>query len=219
MSFEFSTEFKDEKKHPAVVAWMNLVFQKNMRLIEEAIIRQALRGAYRPVRRKTGTRSDRDPYLAKEIRRALDYRLPEGWQMMTGEFHMDFSAELPASMTAEIRRLEEQEKHRLCGLTVENGTSGLVLKLHRPILAVPVRQTFFGEKYIHTYRLNPLLSDMLPTLLYAVSSLANRYPDHAIAVREGDCLPTKYIKVGKKFKSIYVEGSPAEFCIRYKTSF
>ena len=34
MSFEFSTEFKDEKKHPAVVAWMNLVFQKNMRSVD-----------------------------------------------------------------------------------------------------------------------------------------------------------------------------------------
>lgn len=219
MSFVTSVEFKDEKKHPVVVTWMNLVFQKNTKLIEEAMIRQALRGAYRPVRKRTGVRSDRDPYLAREIRRALDYRLPEGWQTMTGEFHMDFSVEMPASMTAEIHRLEEQEKHRLCGLTSENGTSGLVLKLHRPVLAVLVRQTRFGEKYIHTYRLNPLLADMLPDLLYAVSSLANRYPDHAIAVREGDCLPTKYIKVGKKFKSIYVEGSPAEFCIRYKTSF
>ena len=132
---------------------------------------------------------------------------------------MDFSVEMPTEMASEIRRLEEKEKHRLCGLLSESGANGLVLKLHRPVLAIPVRKTRFGDKYIHIYRLNPLLEEMLPKLLYAVSSLASRYPDHAIAVREGDCLPTKYIKVGKRFKSSYVEGSPAEFSIRYKTSF
>lgn len=219
MSYETDIRFEDEKKHPVVVAWMNLVFHKNMELIEDAIIRQALRGAYVPVRRRTGTRSDRDPYLARKIREALDYRLPSEWQTVTGDFYMDFSVEMPAEMSGEIRRLEAQEKHRLCGLVSEGGKSGLVLKMHRPVLAIPVKKTRFGEKYIHTYRLNPLLLEMLPKLLYAVSTLSSRYPDHAIAVREGDCLPTEYIKVGKKFKSLYIEGSPAEFCIRYKTSF
>ena len=219
MSYETSIRFEDEKKHPAVVAWMNLVFQKNMKLIEEAIIHQAMRGAYHPVRGRTGARSDRDPYLAKKIREALDYRLPKEWQSMTGEFHMDFSALLPHSMSSDIVGLEANAKHKLCGLVSSPGTGGLVLTLHRPVLAIPVRQTLFGEKYIHTYRLNPLLEEMLPKLLYAVSELSSRYPDCAIAVREGDCLPTKYIKAGKRFKSIYVEGSPAEFCIRYRTSF
>ena len=93
------------------------------------------------------------------------------------------------------------------------------------VQAFNMNLTLAAVSKIFTSVLLPLSSAMFALSLAgsmdggAVSSLANRYPDHAIAVREGDCLPTKYIKVGKKFKSIYVEGSPAEFCIRYKTSF
>lgn len=213
--------FAKSKMHPIVVKWMQLAADLNIKLLEEEIIRSALRGEYTPVQGKTAEKSSRDPHLAIKIRSALGDRVPAEWQFMEGEFRCAFEADMPPEYSDEIRRLSETDRHLLCGLTVMgNGASGgLHLKLTRPVLAMPVRRRARFGGYLHAYRLSPVLAEMVSPLMRLASHLTCRYPKYYLAVREEDNTPDAHIKPGKRFKTAYLEGCMAAFCLAYRTTF